>query len=62
MGCHLGWHFAVGCPLRGGRGVFIQKHQKQLRKKKTFHITMAKGETGQCCYDEITARDVFLFL
>jgi hypothetical protein len=20
MGCHLGWHFAVGCPLRGGRG------------------------------------------
>jgi hypothetical protein len=20
MGCHLGWHFTVGCPLRGGRG------------------------------------------
>jgi hypothetical protein len=38
MGCHLGWHFAVGCPLRGGRGKYKQKgllfHQKQLRKKK----------------------------
>jgi hypothetical protein len=34
MGCHLGWYFAEGCPLRGGRGVFIKKHQKQLRKKK----------------------------
>ncbi len=22
-GLHLGWHFTVGCPLRGGRGVFI---------------------------------------
>jgi hypothetical protein len=35
MGSHLGWHFPVGCPLRGGRGEFIlKKHQKQLRKKK----------------------------
>ncbi len=36
MGCHLGWHFAVGCPLRGGRGEYEQQgllHQKQLRKK-----------------------------
>ncbi len=24
MGCHLGWHFAEGCPLRGGRGEYIQ--------------------------------------
>jgi hypothetical protein len=22
MGCHLGWHFPVGCPLRGGRGEY----------------------------------------
>jgi hypothetical protein len=22
MGCHLGWHFSVGFPLRGGRGEF----------------------------------------
>jgi hypothetical protein len=40
MGCHLGWHFAVGCPLRGGRGKYKQQgllfHQKQLRKKKEF--------------------------
>jgi hypothetical protein len=38
MGCHLGWHFPVGCPLRGDRGEYKQKgllfHQKQLRKKK----------------------------
>jgi hypothetical protein len=31
MGCHLGWHFAVCCPLRGGRGVFIKNTKKQLR-------------------------------
>jgi hypothetical protein len=24
MGCHLGWHFAVGCPLIGGRGEYKQ--------------------------------------
>jgi hypothetical protein len=23
MGCHLGWHFAEGCPLRGGRGEYV---------------------------------------
>jgi hypothetical protein len=22
MGCHLGCHFPVGCPLRGGRGEY----------------------------------------
>jgi hypothetical protein len=22
MACHLGWHFAVCCPLRGGRGEY----------------------------------------
>jgi hypothetical protein len=22
MGCHLGWHFPVGCPLRGGIGEY----------------------------------------
>jgi hypothetical protein len=25
MGCHLGWHFPVGCPLRGGRAEYIIK-------------------------------------
>jgi hypothetical protein len=34
MGCHLGWHFAVGCPLRGGRGVFIKKTPKTIKEKK----------------------------
>jgi hypothetical protein len=24
MGSHLGWHFAVGCPLRGGREKYKQ--------------------------------------
>jgi hypothetical protein len=37
MGCYLGWHFPVGCPLRGGRGEYEQQgllfHQKQLMKK-----------------------------
>jgi hypothetical protein len=23
MGCHLGWYFAEGCPLRGGRGEYV---------------------------------------
>jgi hypothetical protein len=36
MGCQQGWHFAVGCPLRGGRGEHKQEgllfHQKKLRK------------------------------
>jgi hypothetical protein len=34
MGCQLGWHFAVGCPLRGGRGVFIKKTPKTIKEKK----------------------------
>jgi hypothetical protein len=34
MGCHLGWHFAVCCPLRGGRGVFIKKTPKTIKEKK----------------------------
>jgi hypothetical protein len=25
MGCYLGWDFAVGCPLRGGRGEYKNK-------------------------------------
>ncbi len=24
MGCHLVWYFAVGCPLKGGRGEYKQ--------------------------------------
>jgi hypothetical protein len=40
MGSHLGWHFAVCCPLRGSRGEFIfKKHQKQLRKKKDIEAS-----------------------
>jgi hypothetical protein len=34
MGCHLGWYFAEGCPLRGGRGVFIKKTPKTIKEKK----------------------------
>jgi hypothetical protein len=30
MGCHLGWHFAVGCPLRGGRGKYIKKNSRDF--------------------------------
>jgi hypothetical protein len=28
MGCHLGWHFPVGCPLRGGKGE--NKHNRDF--------------------------------
>jgi hypothetical protein len=40
MGCHLGWHFAVGCPLRGGRGKYKKTigtsvPQKTIKEKKT---------------------------
>jgi hypothetical protein len=39
-GCHLGWHFPVGCPLRGGRGDDKQWgllfQQNQLRKKNKY--------------------------
>jgi hypothetical protein len=34
MGCYLGWHFAVGCPLRGGRGEFRKKTPKTIKEKK----------------------------
>jgi hypothetical protein len=40
MGCHLGWHFAEGCPLRGGRGVFIKKTPKTIKEKKINLICM----------------------
>jgi hypothetical protein len=41
MGCHLRWHFPVGCPLRGSRGEYKKTigtsvQPKQLRKKKFF--------------------------
>jgi hypothetical protein len=48
MGSHLGWHFAVGCPLRGGREEnLLKKHQKQLRKKKNFYLKMLLKGTVQ---------------
>ncbi len=38
MGCHQGGHFAVGCPLRGGRGEYKKigtyVPPKNLRKNK----------------------------
>jgi hypothetical protein len=38
MGCHLGWHFTVGCPLRGGRGkckiIGTSVPPKTIKKKK----------------------------
>jgi hypothetical protein len=34
MGSHLGWHFAVCCPLRGGRGEFRKKTPKTIKEKK----------------------------
>jgi hypothetical protein len=41
MGCHLGWYFAVGCPLRGGRGKYIQKGtsvpQKTTKEEKKYY-------------------------
>jgi hypothetical protein len=40
MGCHLGWRFAVGCPLRGGRGKIYKKGtsvpQKTTKEKKNI--------------------------
>jgi hypothetical protein len=43
MGSHLGWHFAVCCPLMGGRGGFIiKKTPKTIKEKKTC--------LGQCGY------------
>jgi hypothetical protein len=39
MGCHLGWHFTVGCPLRGGRGkckiIGTSVPPKTIKKKKS---------------------------
>jgi hypothetical protein len=38
MGCRLGWHFTVGCPLRGGRGkckiIGTSVPPKTIKKKK----------------------------
>jgi hypothetical protein len=36
MGSHVGWHIAVCCPLRGGRGEFRKKTPKTIRKNKYF--------------------------
>jgi hypothetical protein len=41
MGCHLGWYFTVGCPLRDGRGE--EKKQgfrsiKKTNKEKNIYI------------------------
>jgi hypothetical protein len=41
MGCHLGWHFAVGCPLRGSRGKYIKTigtsfPPKTIKEKKMY--------------------------
>jgi hypothetical protein len=33
MVCHLGWYFAVGCPLRGDRGEYKQKKFRKKGKK-----------------------------
>jgi hypothetical protein len=50
MGSHLGWHFAVCCPLRGGRGEFIKKTPKTIKekkKKKSLHIGFAGNMSHQ---------------
>jgi hypothetical protein len=36
MGSHLGWHFAVCCPLRGGRGEFTIKTPKTIKEEEGF--------------------------
>jgi hypothetical protein len=40
MGSHLGWHFAVCCPLRAAEENLEKKHQKQLRKKNYYTCTV----------------------
>jgi hypothetical protein len=46
MGCHLGRHFTVGCPLRGGRGEYVQKRAsgppKTIKRKKYIKINPMK--------------------
>jgi hypothetical protein len=41
MGCHLGWHFPAGCPLRGGRVEYVYTigtsvPLKTIQEKKDF--------------------------
>jgi hypothetical protein len=38
MGRHLGWHFAVCCPLRGGRGEFTIKTPKTIKEQKKICV------------------------
>jgi hypothetical protein len=44
MGCHLGWYSTQGCPLRGGRGEYIQKGAsgppKSIKKKQSFYFNI----------------------
>jgi hypothetical protein len=57
MGCHLGWHFTVGCPLRGGRGkckkigtsVPPKTIKKKKKKKKYIAIGHSSQESGFWC-------------
>jgi hypothetical protein len=40
MGCHLGWHFPVGCSLSGGRGEYktigTSVPPKTIKEKKVY--------------------------
>jgi hypothetical protein len=50
----MGWHFAVGCPLRGSRGEYIINTKKQLRKHKCAAFRkMCKGCTIMPTHREI---------
>jgi hypothetical protein len=46
MGCYLGWHFTVGCPLRGGRGkckiIGTSVPPKTIKKKKMPLVSSIK--------------------
>jgi hypothetical protein len=46
MGCRLGWYVTVGCPLRGGRGEYIQKRvsgpSKTIKEKIYIKINRMK--------------------
>jgi hypothetical protein len=50
MGCHLGWYFTIGCPLKGGKGECIQKgllaHQKQSRKTNLWAVFKVNSALG----------------
>ncbi len=59
MGCHLGWHFAVGCPLRGGRGKYKNNRdfcstKNNSGKKKSFgqfkKHALLKARTQSPCF------------